>query len=364
MRILMTIDAVGGVWRYGMELAAALKDDDVAVVFAGLGPQPSPEQVSEAERLGTLVWLNAPLDWMTMDEGELEGLPRTLERLIENYEVDVVHLNLPSQAAGLSRDIPVLTVSHSCVATWWEAMRGGPLPEAWQWVKRRNTDGYRRANAVVAPSRAHADLLQQCYGPIANLNVVHNAIADFPACGRKEDFVFAAARWWDESKNARVLDAAAKDARWPVVMAGATRGPIGQRFDIEFARRLGEIAHEDVLDHMRRAAVFVSPSLYEPFGLAALEAARAGSALLLSDVPTYRELWDGAALFFDATDPDSLSTALNRLSADEEIRWEWGERAHTRSRRFVPVAQAQSMASLYRRLMFVGAPAAQVAVEA
>ena len=48
---------------------------------------------------------------------------------------------------------------------------------------------------------------------------------------------------------------------------------------------------------MARAAIFVSSSVYEPFGLAVLEAAGSGAALVLSDIPTFRELWDEAALF-------------------------------------------------------------------
>jgi hypothetical protein len=40
----------------------------------------------------------------------------------------------------------------------------------------------------------------------------------------------------------------------------------------------------------------VGPSV-EPFGLAVLEAAQAGCPLVLSDLPGFRELWDGAALF-------------------------------------------------------------------
>ena len=43
--------------------------------------------------------------------------------------------------------------------------------------------------------------------------------------------------------------------------------------------------------------IFVSVSRYEPFGLAVLEAAHAGCALVLSDIPTFRELWQGAASF-------------------------------------------------------------------
>ena len=41
MRLLMTVDAIGGVWRYAMDLAAELRDHGVETVFACLGPAPS-----------------------------------------------------------------------------------------------------------------------------------------------------------------------------------------------------------------------------------------------------------------------------------------------------------------------------------
>src|SRR5690606_8886860 len=129
----------------------------------------------------------------------------------------------------------------------------------------------------------------------------------------KEPFIFAAGRWWDEGKNARVLDAAAANTVWPLLLAGAARGPNSQQVQILRARHVGELPHAQVLDHMRRAGIVVSPSLYEPFGLAALEGARAGAALVLSDIPTYRELWSDAAVFFDPHDPDALSSAINTL---------------------------------------------------
>lgn len=355
-RILMTIDAVGGVWRYAMELAAALRSEGMTVIFAGVGPPPGPMQIREAERLGTLAWLDEPLDWMAGSERELDNLPCTLQQLVKRHAVDVVHLNLPSQAYGLTLDVPLLVASHSCPITWWHAMRDGPLPVSWQWLRQRTASGLRQAAIAIAPSQSHARLLERDYGPLPDLEVVHNAIAGTPWDGPKESFIFAAARWWDEGKNGFLLDAAAKDALRPVVMAGPTTGPNGQRFEILNARNVGEIPHGRVLDFMRRAAVFVSPSLYEPFGLAALEAARSRAALLLADIPTYRELWDGAAIFFDPRSPDSLRSAINKLSRDEDLASEWGERARAHSRQFDPARQAKSMAGLYRRLIRNSAP--------
>ncbi|MGN6778820.1 MAG: glycosyltransferase family 1 protein, partial [Rhizobium sp.] len=59
--VLMTVDAVGGVWRYAMDLAKGLQRFGVNTVFAGLGPSPSSEQEQEAIAIGPLVWLDAPL---------------------------------------------------------------------------------------------------------------------------------------------------------------------------------------------------------------------------------------------------------------------------------------------------------------
>ena len=48
-RVLMTVDAVGGVWRYALDLAGALAAQGCAIFLAGLGPEPSAGQRREAE---------------------------------------------------------------------------------------------------------------------------------------------------------------------------------------------------------------------------------------------------------------------------------------------------------------------------
>ncbi|MFC6487908.1 glycosyltransferase family 4 protein [Nitratireductor sp. GCM10026969] len=349
-RVLMTLDAVGGVWRYAVELARGLRPHGVEVVFAGLGPKPSREKVEEIKPLGDVVWLDAPLDWMARDEGALAQIPSTLARLAEEEGADLLHLNLPTQAAGLDTRRPVVAVSHSCMVTWWNAVHGTSLPGEWDWIKRLNTAGMARADAVVSPSGSYAQALVRCYGEQPLLHVVHNGISAFLQGGEKEHFVFGAGRWWDEGKNARALDRAAAKISWPIILAGADVSPSGQKTRLSRVRLLGEIPHRKVLAQVRQAAIVVSPSLYEPFGLAALEGARAGAALVLSDIPTYRELWSEAALFFDPHDPDSLAEAVNRLVKDESLRLEMGARALARSRRFTPDVQARRMAELYRDL--------------
>ncbi len=355
-RILMTVDAVGGVWRYAIELATALRPLGVRVVLAGLGPRPTPQQWREARRVAEPVWVDEPLDWTVSDENRLDGFQSVLERLVDEHAIDLVQLNLPSQASRLRIDRPVVVVSHSCLATWWEAMRGTALPAEWRWHQRRNLEGFNRADAIVTPSASQADLLFRCYGPLPGLRVVPNGIGAHLLSDARRDYVFAAGRWWDEGKNAAILDAAAASSRWPVRMAGATTGPTGDHVTIRHARALGELCYEDVLGEVRGAGILVSPSRYEPFGLAALEGGRSGAPLVLSNIATYREFWSDAAVFFDPRDAAALAAALNALADDPGYRREMGQRALARSRRFSPDVQARSMAEIYGLLVTMPLP--------
>lgn len=349
-RVLMTVDAVGGVWRYALDLAIGLRWKGVETVFAGFGPRPSSGQMQEAEAIGTLVWLDAPLDWLVDDEKALKHIPRVLNDLVGRENIDLVHLNLPSQAARLEVSVPVVVVSHSCVVTWFAAVRGQAVPDDWQWQFRLNRKGFDRADAVLSPSHSHAAMLRRAYGPIEGLQVVPNASrVDAHSVG-KEDFVFGAARWWDDGKNGAVLDAAAGHTEWPLVMAGASRGPNGQYLTIRNAVHRGELSHRETMAMMSRASIVASPSIYEPFGLAALEAARSEAALVLADIPTYRELWEDVALFADPGDPQAFADSINRLSRDVALRSALARGALGRSRRYSLQAQADAVTELYLRL--------------
>jgi glycosyltransferase involved in cell wall biosynthesis len=343
----MTLDAVGGVWRYAMDLGTALAETGVSVTFTGLGPEPSAAQRHEADAVGELIWLDAPLDWMADRQSELDCVPDLLSRVVENARADLVHLNLPSQACELSLGCPIIVASHSCVVTWFRSVRGSNVPASWAWQQACNRRGFDRATAVVAPSASYAALLRTCYGQIDHLTVVPNAVRPIAPVAVKEEVVFAAGRWWDEGKNGAVLDAAAPAIEWPVTMAGPTSGPSGQFLPITNAQALGQLPHREVRARMARAAIVVSPSLYEPFGLAALEAASAGAALVLADIPTYREIWDGAALFAAPGDPAAFTDATNRLIRDSSLRHEMAQRANARAARFSLGAQADAMLAIY-----------------
>lgn len=72
---------------------------------------------------------------------------------------------------------------------------------------------------------------------------------------------------------------------------------------------------------------------------------------MLSDIPTYRELWGEAATFFDPRDAEALAREISRLATDSALRAEMGARALARSRFFTPDVQASRMAELYAQLV-------------
>ncbi|MGP9819599.1 glycosyltransferase family 4 protein [Salinarimonas sp. NSM] len=359
-RILVTCDAVGGLWRHALDMARALARHDVEVVLVAFGPEPVAEQREEARAVRglTLLWFDHPLDWLAGDETALAGVPAVIDGVAEVYDVDLLHLNYPSQARGLVTGRPVVAMSHSCLATWWETMRDGPMPDAFALNRRLVHEGLARADRVLAPSRSHANALRRAYGPIPGLAVVHNARYPTPAPGDTRDDgpagvvrACAVGRWWDEAKNADVLDATAARATTPIAAIGPTEGPQGQRVGFVHVEARGTLSAQDTCTALAHAGVFVSPARYEPFGLAVLEAAQAGCALVLSDIPTFREVWDGAALFVEADDADGFAEAIDTIAADPRLRAARVALARERAEAYAPTAQAARLLDVYAEVL-------------
>jgi glycosyltransferase involved in cell wall biosynthesis len=348
-RILMTVDAVGGIWQYAATLAAQMKLSGDAVILAGCGPQPCHEQVEQIATSATLHWLQSPPLWMAGSERDLVKLPSELSHLVQDNGITVVHLNEVGQAAGLALPCPIVAMAHSCTTTWFSAVRRSPPPREWEWHRTCADAGMRQADLVVAPSVSHAQALATCYRPLTCHAVVHNAVTPDVDTDTREEFVFAAGRWWDAGKNGQVLDAAAPHTIWPIIAAGPTAGPNRDSISFRTVRSIGSVANAAVRRLSSRCGVFVSPSIYEPFGLAALEAASTGTPLVLADIPTYRELWTNAALFFPPDNAELLADTLNAVCSDLDLRRTLGEAALRRSRDFTPQRQASAMHAVYDR---------------
>src|SRR5690349_7829904 len=95
MKVLMTADAVGGVWTYALELTAALATYDVEVVLATMGPKPDTAKVLAAQAIGNLRLVRSRyrLEWMTDPWDDVRRAGEWLQQLAAREAVSIVHLN-------------------------------------------------------------------------------------------------------------------------------------------------------------------------------------------------------------------------------------------------------------------------------
>ena len=350
-RILMTADAVGGVWTYALELARALEPHGTVVTLAIMGPGPSSDQRAEAALQPNVVLCEGgyALEWMDDPWADVERAGDWLLNLAAVSDPELIHLNGYVHAA-LPWDAPVLVVAHSCVWSWWTAVHGAAVPRACTEYQRRVARGLAAAALVVAPTAAMLRDLEQHYGTIRHQRVIANARTPrgFAAATAKQPQIFSAGRAWDPAKNLALLDAAAPQVRWPVFVAGDCRHPEGTTVSFPNVRCLGKLDTAAMRRHLAESAVYALPARYEPFGLSALEAGLCGCALVLGDIPSLREVWGDAAVYVDPADAPALARALNALGADENARAELGRRARARARGYTPSAMAERYLAAYR----------------
>jgi glycogen synthase len=350
--VLMTVDAVGGVWPYAIRLCAALPE--TRFVVATMGPrarQPQRDEIDVLENV-TLVESEYCLEWMAGGIDDFAASRDWIVNLVETYGIDLLHLNGYAHAC-LGADFPVLVVAHSDVLSWWAATHNCAAPPEWDAYRKRVATGLGRATRVVAPSAAVlADL--KCYYRLSNgkTTVIPNGI-DLAAISPllKRRVVLAAGRLWDAAKNLAALDAIAPDIAWPVEIAGDIEHPESGAVNFSHTRLLGSLGHVEMAQYLGRASIFVAPARYEPFGLAILEAAAAGCALVLGDISSLRENWDGAAVFVDPDDRSALKSAINQLIANPDKRNRAAAAARYRAREFMLTRMARAYAAVYRQMV-------------
>jgi glycosyltransferase involved in cell wall biosynthesis len=386
LKVLLVADAVGGVFTHAVELAAALHARRVRVVLATEGAELTPDRRRAVEALAGVVHEGRPyrLEWMPDPWDDVAASGRWLLALEARERPDIVHTCQLAHGA-LPFRAPTLVAGHSCAVSWYEAVRGVPAPPDWDRYRAVVRAGLRGADAVVAPSRWMARALVRHHAPILAPAVVpsgRDAARFWP--GPKEELVFAAGRLWDEARNLAALVRVAPRLPWPVLIAGDTIAPgvvpgggnapwrakvqpdeagpeeVGGSGGRELpeggasvppsVRLLGRLPQEELARWLSRAWIFVNPARYEPFGLAVLEAALSGCALVLGDLGSLRENWDGAAEFVPPWNDDALAAAIARLAADERRRRILAARARARALELTPARMAAGYLERYREL--------------
>ena len=356
-RVLMTADAVGGVWTYAMDLAAGLTARGAQVTVAVLGPAMRDWHRHDARARGVdIIARDCRLEWMPGCWDDVDRTGEWLLSVADGCKADIVHLNGYAHAA-LPWSTPVVTVAHSCVRTWWRGVHGEDAPPEWDVYTGRVAAGLAAADLVIAPTAALLNEIIREYGVTTRSQVIPNGSAAVTAMQASnvveptDDLVFSAGRFWDDAKNVSALSAAAPSVPWPVYIAGDVEGPGGRCVSSGSVHCLGALPPRALAAWFQRAAIYALPARYEPFGLSVLEAAAAGCALVLGDIRTLRENWSGAALFVPPDNHRALARAINELIGDAELRRHLAAAARERASKFTVDGMVGTYQSAYAGLL-------------
>jgi len=341
----MTTDTVGGVWAYSLELSAGLLKAGMEVSLVSFGRLPNELQARQVNSVRgyypshfLYIPTDFPLEWM-QGEPDLDKGKAFLDRLISSYRPAILHTNQFCHG-DLTSPVPRIVVAHSDVISWWHAKHSpgsGEVGPSGAWFARYRSlvaAGIRGADAVVAPTQWQLAQLARHYGNPGSRGVaIPNAAHARDEGPARRMQTITAGRIWDECKNIGILEEA--DLPVPSFIAG----DLSQSPHLAVAPNshrnvyyLGEIDHASLSGLFEMSEIYVGPSLYEPFGLAPLEAAHAGCALVLSDLESFREIWEDAASYFDPRDPKCLRQTVNHLSQNPAVCRKMGERARERAR--------------------------------
>ncbi len=362
VHVLLTTDVVGGVWDFSWILADELIRLGNRVTLLAFG-RPSRAQRRQAAAAGADL-LDAPLklEWMQGSADDLRAAQILATRLVDDIGVDVVHANQYA-LAQVDAGVPVVLTAHSDVLSWrkWNLRGGedGPIPIEWTHYAALVHRGLQAATAVIAVSRFLAEQVRGSYKIARPVPVIHNG---WPAVARpvrpaaeRGRLTLLAGRAWDSAKNVALVAAAAQGwATGRVLLAGDQCHPESGH-PIEFGPPIVPLSRvpRGTIDRiLGEARVYVAPARYEPFGLLPVQAALAGCPLLLSDIPSFRELWDGAALFFRSDDVADLRRQWGRLLDDDELARELAGRARAVAReRYSSARMAHDYLAVYTSVL-------------
>jgi glycosyltransferase involved in cell wall biosynthesis len=116
----------------------------------------------------------------------------------------------------------------------------------------------------------------------------------------------------------------------------------------------GYVPADDLPWWYNAAELFVYPSLYEGFGLPPLEAMACGTPVVTSTASSLPEVVGSAGLMVDPTEIEELTTAMERMLKDRDMRQQMRAAGLAQAQRFSWVETARRTVETYRRALTPG----------
>lgn len=212
--------------------------------------------------------------------------------------------------------------------------------------------GARRARGIVCPTRAAAAAIAPSVGvDFRRFSIVHHGISPeafsrpveptgsdarylfFPAALERHKNMprlFEAMEHIDPEIQLWIAGGSDLDPVWAAHLHDRVRA---LRLE-DRVRFLGQVPYEAILAYYRRAQMLVFPSLLETFGHPLLEAMLFGTPVTASDLPSFREVAEDVAVYFDPYDPRSIARAVEGVLARPDEARARADRGRERAKLF------------------------------
>lgn len=254
------------------------------------------------------------------------------------------------------------------------------VPGLRKYLSRVTPYAVRRAEGIIAVSRRTADDLVTLMGvPRAKITTIHLGVdpglrrVDDPVTlaavtsryGIREPFALAVGTIEPRKNYSRLIQAFAairgkQGAPEQLVIVGRKGWLYDDVFETLTRARLGDsvliLEHtpdSDLAALYSLAALVVTPSLYEGFGIPPVEAMAYGLPVVVSDGGSLPEMVGDAGMIVPATDVDGLGAALWRVTSDAALQAEMRQKSLARARLFDWQASARATLDVYKRVASV-----------
>jgi glycosyltransferase involved in cell wall biosynthesis len=297
-------------------------------------------------------------------------------RAARAYQADLLHV--PYWAPPLQSSVPFVVTVHDIIPLIMKEYRGGPLVRAYTGLVSVAARG---AAAILTDSDAsRTDIIQRLGIPGERVHTIYLA-ADSKFTSRVDPIDYAAVRQSHDLPEDYVLYLGGFDARknietalqvytwaqdvlgesFPLVVAG----PLPERHDTLFqdprviarqievenvVRFIGPVAEEDKVAVYQQARAFLYPSLYEGFGLPALEALACGVPVVGSNASSVPEIVGDAGILVDPKDARAMAGALIAICTEEALHDELSERALKQAGKFSWEKCARETVAVYENV--------------